>query len=33
MIDGTKIGCGKPGEVTQELMGLFKKAILDGTPF
>ncbi|MFN8219178.1 MAG: branched-chain-amino-acid transaminase [Fimbriimonadales bacterium] len=33
MIDGTKIGCGKPGEVTQELMGLFKKAILNGTPF
>ncbi|MBX3119102.1 MAG: branched-chain-amino-acid transaminase [Fimbriimonadaceae bacterium] len=32
-LDGNKIGCGKPGPITQRMMELFQEAILDGTPF
>lgn len=32
-LDGTPIGCGKPGEVTIELMRRFKAALGSGTPF
>ena len=32
-LDGTKIGCGTPGEVTLEMMRRFRKALEGGTPF
>ena len=32
-LDGQKIGCGKPGEVTTRLMGLFREATKQGTEF
>ena len=32
-LDGTKIGCGTPGEVTRRMMVLFKEATLGGVPF
>lgn len=32
-LDGTKIGCGTPGPVTQEMMALFRKATETGVEF
>lgn len=32
-LDGSRIGCGKPGEVTIRLMGLFRADTANGTPF
>ena len=32
-LDGSKIGCGKPGEVTIRLMELFRADTANGTPF
>lgn len=32
-LDGTPIGCGKPGEVTKKIMELFKHETKNGTPF
>jgi branched-chain amino acid aminotransferase len=32
-LDGTKIGCGTPGEVTQRLIALFRAQTANGTPF
>lgn len=32
-LDGTKIGCGTPGEVTCRMMELFREATLGGVPF
>lgn len=32
-LDGTKIGCGTPGEVTQRLMALFREETNTGTAF
>lgn len=32
-LDGAKIGCGKPGKVTQRLMELFRADTANGTPF
>lgn len=32
-LDGNKIGCGRPGEITLELMRRFRKATETGTPF
>jgi branched-chain amino acid aminotransferase len=32
-LDGNRIGCGKPGEVTRELMVHFRKATQIGTEF
>lgn len=32
-LDGTPIGCGKPGKITQELMERFKTATHSGVPF
>lgn len=32
-LDGLRIGCGKPGEVTQELMHLFREHTHTGVPF
>ncbi|MCH8275348.1 MAG: branched-chain-amino-acid transaminase [Armatimonadetes bacterium] len=32
-VDGKKIGCGVPGEVTKRLMALFREHTNEGTPF
>ena len=32
-LDGSKIGCGKPGEITIRLMELFRVDTANGTPF
>lgn len=32
-LDGAKIGCGKPGPVTQRMMELFRAEVANGTPF
>lgn len=32
-LDNRAIGCGKPGQITQELMAAFKEATATGTPF
>ena len=32
-LDNRPIGCGKPGQITQELMAAFREAVNDGTPF
>lgn len=32
-LDGQKIGCGKPGEITIRVMELFRKDTANGTPF
>lgn len=32
-LDGTKIGCGTPGDVTRHMMALFHEATKGGTPF
>lgn len=32
-LDGTKIGCGTPGPVTQEMMRLFREAVKNGIEF
>lgn len=32
-LDGQKIGCGKPGEITTRIMELFRKDTANGTPF
>lgn len=32
-LDGTKIGCGTPGPVTQEMMRLFREAVKNGFEF
>lgn len=32
-MDGTKIGCGTPGEVTRQMMELFKEETHSGVPF
>lgn len=32
-LDGVKLNCGKPGEVTLHMMDLFREAVKTGTPF
>ena len=32
-LDGTRIGCGKPGTVTQDIMARFKEHTTTGVPF
>lgn len=32
-LDGTKIGCGTPGDVTRRMMALFTEAVKNGVPF
>ena len=32
-LDGRKLGCGNPGEITQKLMALYKTATTHGVAF